>query len=158
MSIEDDERYMYDDGRFADDGEEERDDDFDIPTYDELDLEGRYYTYGSREEYNEWRYYKIQELKEEREIEKRKEQYIRRMKRSKKPNEYNDVEIPDYDSLSQEEKERCTSRKDYEMWREHIIRSRRIHKNVSAFSRIASFVIPILVFLFILLIISFLLS
>ncbi|MDD2961112.1 MAG: hypothetical protein PHR45_03395 [Muribaculaceae bacterium] len=27
----------------------------DIPTYDELDFEGRYYTYGSRDDYNEWR-------------------------------------------------------------------------------------------------------
>ena len=45
----------YDDGRFADSGEEEVRDDYDIPTYDELDLEGRYYIYGSREDYNAWR-------------------------------------------------------------------------------------------------------
>ena len=45
----------FDDGRFEDSDYEEREDDFDIPTYDELDIEGRYYTYGSREEYNAWR-------------------------------------------------------------------------------------------------------
>lgn len=45
----------FDDGRFEDVGGEVREDDFDIPTYDELDIEWRYYTYGSREEYNAWR-------------------------------------------------------------------------------------------------------
>lgn len=52
----------YDDGRSEDTGECEREDDYDIPTYDELDLEGRYYTYGSREDYNSWRNEQIREM------------------------------------------------------------------------------------------------
>lgn len=57
--------FYYDDGRFCDDDDDDegRRSGYDIPTYDELDLEGRYYTYGSREEYNEWRNEQIQALK-----------------------------------------------------------------------------------------------
>lgn len=58
------EDWYYDDGYWGDDDEEEYDD-YDIPTYDELSLEGRYYTYGSRENYNEWRREQIQAIREE---------------------------------------------------------------------------------------------
>lgn len=59
MDNEDDEELQqcyYDDGNFGDvnDGNGELYDPS-IPTYDELDLEGRYYNYGSRQDYNEWR-------------------------------------------------------------------------------------------------------
>lgn len=57
--------YCYDDGRFADSGEDGVRDEYDIPTYNELDLEGRrYYTYGSREDYNAWRNEQISALRE----------------------------------------------------------------------------------------------
>ncbi len=49
------ERAYYDDGLAEVQNGNERSDDYDIPTYDELDLEGRYWNYGSREEYNQWR-------------------------------------------------------------------------------------------------------
>ena len=50
----------YDNGDYCDDDgacdDVECNNDYDyIPTYDELDLEGRYYLYGSRSEYNKWR-------------------------------------------------------------------------------------------------------
>lgn len=44
------ERAYYDDGLAEVQNGNERSDDYDIPTYDELDLEGRYWNYGSREE------------------------------------------------------------------------------------------------------------
>ena len=58
------ENWYYDDGSFCDDGNYEEYDNYDIPTYDELDLEGRYYTYGSREDYNEWRSEQIQAMQQ----------------------------------------------------------------------------------------------
>lgn len=54
--------YYYDDGRFSDDGSSEEDN-YGIPTYDELDIEGRYYTYGSREDYDEWRNEQIRAMR-----------------------------------------------------------------------------------------------
>lgn len=55
------ENFYYDDGRFEDQGGNDELDDSDIPTYDQLDIEGRYYEYGSREAYNTWRNKKISE-------------------------------------------------------------------------------------------------
>lgn len=54
--------FYYDDGRFGDNGYHNKRDSYDIPTYDELELEGRYYLYGSREEYSLWRNEQIQAL------------------------------------------------------------------------------------------------
>lgn len=61
---EDYDDWYHDDGYFFDNGYDQRIDDYDIPTYDELDLEGRYYTYGSREDYNEWRNEQIQAVEQ----------------------------------------------------------------------------------------------
>lgn len=115
--------YCYDDGRFVDDGEEgetEEYDDFGIPTYDELDLEGRYYTYGSRSDYNAWRNEQICALREALRpapvFVPRKEPNNHARKRHK-PDEHSASGTRTDSELSPEKKAAYSSGEVYKKWR-----------------------------------------
>lgn len=124
--------YCYDDGNFSDNGGNEEYDDFDIPTYDELDLEGRYYTYGSRQDYNKWRYQEIQALQAASQAASLPQsKYVHQKNRRTniptrhKSDELYTSDISTYQELTQEEKERWASRKEYNDWRNDFIKKRR---------------------------------
>ena len=121
--------YCYDDGWFADSGADEVRVDYDIPTYDELDLEGRYYTYGSREDYNAWRNEQICAL---REASRPRPTYNRPRKSSKKlihaRHELDELyasDIKTYRELTKKEKAAYGSREAYNKWRNDFITNRR---------------------------------
>ncbi len=107
VEYSEDNAYLYDDGRFEDISEDIQYGDLsnnfivehyglDLPFYDDLDLEGRYYTYGSRSDYNEWRNEEIQKYRNkyideinsinEHNRKKRKKEILKKTKGIQTPN------------------------------------------------------------------------